>query len=109
MVSHTMFRMRAKLVNLFALIIVITSIGFSLPQGSFEQSSDYLVSTYTLDSWEADSLNTPTQKNSENVSVIAQDFIPIVLISDFSQPQAKFDHYLPLYSQERQKEYFLLI
>lgn len=99
--------MRFSLAHLFAFLIAFSSIGFCAP--ALEISSEQVATIQSMDSWDSHSLTTPSQKFAEAFSVIAQDFIPIVLISDHSEPAPRFDHYLPIYQLERAKEYFLLI
>jgi hypothetical protein len=50
-----------------------------------------------------------TERFTKNSHLIAQNFIPIVVIAYEHDLNNHFTHYLPLYDLNRQKEYFLLI
>lgn len=54
-------------------------------------------------------LQDSSKKNNSGLNYIAQTFIPVVMIADFSYQEANFRHYLSTYNFTRAKEYFLLI
>lgn len=56
-----------------------------------------------------DTLKNDSKKSYSSHHVIAQDFIPIILIAETIVTNLDYLHYLPVYRSARQKEYFLLI
>lgn len=99
--------MRLIGLHILAIFIALTSVVSEGPTLDFYH--EQIAQIQSNDSWEVNSLSYNAQKHTGEKSVIAQDFVPIVLISDHSQPLPIFDHYLPIYVQYQIKEYFLLI
>jgi hypothetical protein len=99
--------MRSIWVTIFAFIIAVTSIviDFRLDDFSHEEISSIDV----VQAWQVDDLIHPGKKVSDNNLFIAEDFIPIVIIAEAQDSEQSFNHYLPVYQLQRQKEFFLLI
>jgi hypothetical protein len=92
-------------IHLLASIIALISVTFEMPNVEF--SDEQIAQVQKNDIWETNALNL-TSHNGEQC-LIAQDFVPIVLISDFSQPLPLFDHYITVYDQQQVKDYYLRI
>ncbi|WPU64644.1 hypothetical protein [Peredibacter starrii] len=99
--------MRFIFINLLAFVITLTSV--IIDSSSVEFHSEQLSGIHQASSWQTDSLRNTDHKHSERTVHIAQDFIPIVVIAESVSADIDFLHYLPIYGQARQKEYFLLI
>lgn len=91
----------------FAFIIALTAAIVEVPVMNF--SSDQMASVSTISDWETGKLYHQTNKFHENTYLIAEDFIPIVVLAEDQDPDQNFLYYLPLYYLSRQKEFFLLI
>lgn len=99
--------MRSIWIHLLALVITMTSVVMEVPVIDF--NLDQMASLQTIPSWETDSLRNPTEKIGERNHIIAEDFMPIVLIAEAQDFSYEFNHYLPLYRLYREKDFFLLI
>lgn len=71
--------------------------------------SDLMTSIQHSPQCDSDYLRNPHENLSQGNHFIAEGFIPIVLISDHSEPAKIFDHYIPLHDLKRTKEFFLLL
>src|SRR5262245_10245501 len=88
------------IIGLSSVVIEVDSIGFH---------EDQIASVQHDLPFEIVSLRNPTQKYSEKSHLIADAFIPMVLIAESPDADQEFHHYLPLYQLYRQKHHFLLI
>jgi len=104
-----MIVMRSNWIIVFAFIIALTSGAIDL-RGTVVFEQDQVESAPQLKSnWESDSLYHQGERYNKDTHVIAQDFIPIVVIAEAYDLNRHFNFYFPIYNLYRQKEYFLLI
>lgn len=94
-------------INVLAIVISLSSLLSDGPSVNFNY--DQITTIQNIPLWHSDALKNPSEKNTEKNHLIAQNFIPIVVISHGHVDAGSFHYYLPLYSLNRQKEYFLLI
>lgn len=100
--------MRPVWISLIALLITITSVMTEVPSHLHFNTESH-PSLETLPSWEAEFLLSPGKKLTEKHHLIAEGFIPIVLIADEQDPKESFIHYISVYNLQRPKEFFLLL
>jgi hypothetical protein len=94
---------------ILTLLIAMTSVMVDL-RGSIAYQDDNLSSAPHLKSeWNSDHLAKPDERYSDKTHLIAQDFIPIVIIAETQDRKLNFTHYTDQYNLHRQKEHFLLI
>lgn len=101
--------MRSSWIVFLSFIIVLTSAVVD-PRGSVYFESEQMTSAPQFqDAFDSDSLYSANDRFGKNSHVIAQEFIPIVIIADAFDYSHHFNYYLPLYELSRKKDYFLLI
>lgn len=101
--------MRLMLINLIALIISVSALHVSASSYiSFSQDgTDSLSSIPLLD---MDPIRNPTNNRSHEIEVLSQTLIETdIYLETTTSKTNDFLHYLPIYSLNRVKEYFLLI
>lgn len=95
---------------MFLSFIIVLTTAVVDPRGSvFFESEQVTSSPQFQDAFDSDSLYSVTDRTGKNSHVIAQEFIPIVIIADAFDYHHHFNFYLPLYELSRKKDYFLLI
>lgn len=99
--------MRSLLIGLFAVLIALTSIAIEVP--SFDFSDTKITSIQTEPTWQSDFLLNPGKKLSGKTHIIAENFIPMVLIADELDADQLFYHYLSFFKLHQIKEFFLLL
>ncbi len=99
--------MKLVWINVIAIIIAISSLVVERPsvQADFSLPAAFSIESHL----QFDDIRNDSVAHHEKNSVIAQDFIPIVVIADEPNADSGFLHYLPLYNLQRPKDYFLLI
>jgi hypothetical protein len=95
-------------INVIAIIIAFSSVVLERPS-VYSGSSSIIETLQSIPFLQSDVLRDVFSKHTEKTVRIAQDFFPIVTIADSECVTTTFFHYFPIYSQVRQKEYFLLI
>jgi hypothetical protein len=101
--------MKLSLLNLIALIIAVSSLQInSHSEISFnEEGTDSLSSSPLL---HFSPIRSPSSKSSNETEILSQNFIEQAFFAVSSKlPAIPFLYYLPIYSLNRAKEYFLLI
>jgi hypothetical protein len=96
--------------KLIAVLIAVSSLVVDL-HGPVSYEGVNLDSETQLKSlWEVGTMfYAQSERHSKTTHVIAQDFLPIVVLAEPTDAKSNFHHYLPLYDLHRQKKYFLLI
>ncbi|MGE3609877.1 MAG: hypothetical protein AB7I27_09860 [Bacteriovoracaceae bacterium] len=100
--------MKYMLLSLIALLMAILPANSAEVQGLNSLSQgESIISSATF--FGQKPLRDQSTKNTTRFNYIAQAFIPIVEIADFSYQVSNHSYYLPLYNKSRQKVFFLLI
>lgn len=101
--------MKGVWLNFLALIIAMMTFDFH-GQVSIDYSSNNQVEAFRpLPIWDLDPLKSPSETCTIKFNYIAQNFIPIVTIAQMTIHEQEFAYYLPIFSFNREKAYFLLI
>ncbi len=96
--------------NLFAVLLAVSSHVVDLRDSVSYQGVNLDAETQLKSLWEEGTMfYAQSERHSKSTHVIAQDFLPIVVLAEPTDAESNFHHYLPLYDLHRQKEYFLLI
>lgn len=93
--------------NVLIFVIGLSAIVVEKPflQGTFA----HLEALQTVPVFQTNAIQNQHDNKYEKSLHIAEAFEAIVLLADFSMPAQAFFHYLPLYSLNRIKDFFLLI
>lgn len=94
-------------INILAIVIALTSVFTEVQAVDFEL--DQMTTIKHSPYCSSDNLRNPHENLSQTTHFIAEGFIAIVLISDHSEPEKIFDHYIPTHGLNRTKEFFLLL
>lgn len=94
-------------INILAIVIALTSSITEVKGVDFHY--DQMTSIQHCPQSASDFVRDPHENLSQGNHFIAEAFIPIVLLSDHSEPEIIFDHYLPLNGLFRTKDFFLII
>jgi hypothetical protein len=101
--------MRPNWIIILALLTALTSVMTDL-RASISSASDQVTFDWTYKNELVDeALPLSSERIFKESNLIAQGFIPIVVIADEYDHNHHFAYYLPFYNLNRPKDFFLLI
>lgn len=101
--------MKTLWITVVAFVIAVSAAAMDMRGTVFFETDQLTSGPQIKDVIQTESFYSVTERYSKDSHLIAQDFMPIVIIAESSDLTHHFAHYLPLYDLNRQKEYFLLI